>query len=71
MFAIHTLDGDRLIGEIGFEDDDLPPGEYQVFTGWYSYPDMQRFGVQANTPHAQDGLAFLGNQLQLRANLLA
>ncbi len=40
---------------------DLSPGSYEVYTGWYSYPDMQRFGVQADTPRAQDGLAYLGS----------
>ncbi len=38
---------------------DLPPDEYELYTGWYRYPDMQRLPVQAATPHAQDGLIFL------------
>ena len=33
MFAIHTLNGDRLIGEIGFEDEELPQGEAFVVLG--------------------------------------
>lgn len=33
MFAIHTLDGDRLIGEIGFEEEELPYGETFVAIG--------------------------------------
>lgn len=33
MFAIHTLEDDRLIGEIGFEDDNLPYGEAFVAIG--------------------------------------
>jgi RimJ/RimL family protein N-acetyltransferase len=33
MFAIHTLEDDRLIGEVGFEDDDLPYGETFVAIG--------------------------------------
>ncbi|MBI5667622.1 MAG: hypothetical protein HZC41_06405 [Chloroflexi bacterium] len=41
--------------------DDLNFDSYDLYTGWYSYPDMQRFGVQANTPRAQDGLAYLGS----------
>jgi len=33
MFAIHTLDDDRLIGEIGLEDIELPKGETFVIIG--------------------------------------
>ena len=33
MFAIHTLDSDKLIGEVGFEDADLPPGDAYVSIG--------------------------------------
>jgi RimJ/RimL family protein N-acetyltransferase len=33
MFAIHSLEDDRLIGEIGFEDDDLPAGETFLSVG--------------------------------------
>jgi RimJ/RimL family protein N-acetyltransferase len=33
MFAIHTLEDDRLIGEVGFEDDDVPRGETFVALG--------------------------------------
>ncbi len=40
--------------------DDLPPGDYGVYAGWYAYPDLTRFAVLADTPRAQDGLAYLG-----------
>lgn len=33
MFAIHTLEDDRLIGDIGFEDDEMPDGETVVAIG--------------------------------------
>ena len=39
--------------------DDLPPGEYSVRVGWYSYPEIVNFCVLANgacsTPAAQIG----------------
>ncbi len=41
--------------------DDLASGDYDVYAGWYTYPEMQRFGVLADTPRAQDGLAYLGS----------
>ena len=33
MFAIHTLEDDRLIGEIGFEDAEVPSGEAFIAIG--------------------------------------
>ncbi|NWG16419.1 MAG: hypothetical protein HXY41_07265 [Chloroflexi bacterium] len=39
----------------------LPPGDYDVFTGWYAHPDLTRFAVLADTARAQDGLAYLGS----------
>jgi len=36
--------------------DDLPPGTYQVYTGWYTYPDLVRFPVLADVDGAQAGL---------------
>src|SRR5262249_48236125 len=38
----------------------LAAGEYTVYTGWYTYPDLVRFPVLASTPHARDGLAYAG-----------
>ncbi len=38
----------------------LPAGEYTVYAGWYSFPDLVRFPVLADTPRAQDGLVYLG-----------
>lgn len=35
-------------------------GTYEVYAGWYSYPDLVRFPVMADTPRAQDGLIYLG-----------
>lgn len=40
--------------------DDLPAGEYTVYAGWYTTPDLTRFAVLANTPQAQNGLVYLG-----------
>jgi hypothetical protein len=39
---------------------DLPPGEYRVVVGWYSYPDLRRFAVLADVPGAADGLVEIG-----------
>jgi len=39
---------------------DVPPGTYQLYTGWYRYPDMQRLPVNGDTPGAKDGLLYLG-----------
>ncbi len=33
MFAIHTLEEDKLVGEVGFEDGELPDGETFVALG--------------------------------------
>lgn len=38
---------------------DLRPGVYEVYTGWYSYPDMTRVGVEGEGKGAADGLAHL------------
>jgi hypothetical protein len=36
------------------------PGTYSVYTGWYRYPDLTRLTVWGDTPHAIDGLIYLG-----------
>lgn len=38
---------------------DLAPGRYGVYTGWYSYPDLNRLSVEGDAPHAADGLVYL------------
>jgi hypothetical protein len=38
---------------------DTLPGEYDLFTGMYTYPDIQRLPVGSDRPHAQDGLIWL------------
>ncbi|MEP7286251.1 MAG: hypothetical protein ABI947_10840 [Chloroflexota bacterium] len=40
---------------------DLTPGTYSVFVGWYRYPEVARLTVDAQTPHAQDGLVYLSD----------
>ena len=41
--------------------DGLPPGDYAVYAGWYSYPELARFPLlAAGEGAAQDGLALLG-----------
>jgi hypothetical protein len=42
---------------------DLQPGEYVIYTGWYSYPDLARFPVIASTDQALalNGLALVGH----------
>jgi hypothetical protein len=39
---------------------DLPAGEYTVYVGWYSYPDMTRFKVLSDVPGAVDNWAQIG-----------
>jgi hypothetical protein len=39
---------------------ELKGGTYQVYVGWYSYPDLTRMSVASDKPHAQDGLVYLG-----------
>jgi hypothetical protein len=39
---------------------DLPAGIYDVFAGWYTYPDLTRFPVQTDAVGAPDGWAYLG-----------
>ncbi len=40
--------------------DDLPAGEYTVYTGWYTLPEVVRFPVLSDVPGAQNGLVELG-----------
>lgn len=40
--------------------DDLPPGLYTVYVGWYTYPDLTRLDVLGDTPGAPDDLIFVG-----------
>ncbi len=39
---------------------DLAAGEYSVYGGWYSYPDMTRFKVLSDVPGAVDNWAQIG-----------
>jgi hypothetical protein len=39
--------------------DDLPPGEYRLYAGWYTYPELARFPVLTPVEGAQDGLALV------------
>jgi hypothetical protein len=39
--------------------DNLPSGEYSVYAGWYTYPDLTRFPVTGDTPRAADGLGLV------------
>jgi hypothetical protein len=38
----------------------LPAGAYNVYTGWYTNPDAERFAVLSDIPGAENGLAFVG-----------
>lgn len=51
---------DALAERIMVDTTALSPGTYKVYTGWYSYPDLVRFPILADTPRAQDGLIYLG-----------
>ncbi|MBA3874311.1 MAG: hypothetical protein H0X30_34710, partial [Anaerolineae bacterium] len=39
----------------------LPAGEYQVYVGWYTYPDLTRFKVLSDVPGAVDSWAQIGS----------
>jgi hypothetical protein len=41
--------------------DKLAPGNYNLYAGWYHFPDLTRLAVQMESPRAQDGLAYLGD----------
>ncbi len=38
---------------------DAQPGTYELLTGMYTYPDIQRLPVAGDRPYAQDGLVWL------------
>ncbi len=38
---------------------DIAPGSYELYVGWYRYPDMTRLGVHSDSKHAVDGLVYL------------
>jgi hypothetical protein len=38
---------------------DVPPGEYDLVVGMYTYPDIVRLPVAGDRPYAQDGLVWL------------
>jgi hypothetical protein len=38
---------------------DTAPGTYDVYVGWYRYPDMLRLGVHSDRQRAIDGLVYL------------
>ncbi len=39
---------------------DLPAGEYKIYVGWYTYPDLTRFKVLSDVPGAVDNWAQIG-----------
>jgi RimJ/RimL family protein N-acetyltransferase len=48
MFAIHILEDDRLIGDIGFENEDMPDGELAVGIGIGEQADWGKgYGTEA------------------------
>lgn len=63
MFAIHTLADDRLIGEIGFEEDGLPPGEVFVAVG---IGDREDWGKGYGTEAMRLALGYAFTELNLR-----
>jgi hypothetical protein len=38
---------------------EVPPGEYDLVVGMYTYPDIVRLPVAGDRPYAQDGLVWL------------
>jgi hypothetical protein len=40
---------------------DLPAGDYTVYVGWYTYPDLTRFRVLSDVPGAADSWAQIGS----------
>lgn len=53
--------GGGLVEEIDFAD--LPAGIYDVYTGWYTYPDFVRFPVLMDVRGAADGWVHLGRMI--------
>jgi hypothetical protein len=39
---------------------DLPTGDYQVYIGWYAYPDTTPFSIQSDTSDANNGVLQVG-----------
>ena len=50
--------GGGWLEEIAFTD--LPAGTYDVYAGWYTYPDFTRFPVLTDVAGAPDGWVHLG-----------
>lgn len=44
---------------IDWQDDPLPPGQYAVYSGLYTYPDLVRLPVLVDQPGAANGLFYL------------
>jgi hypothetical protein len=44
--------------------DDLPPGDYEVFVGWYTFPDLTRLDVLSNVEGADSNWTKIG-QIQV------
>jgi hypothetical protein len=53
--------GGGLVEEIDFAD--LPAGIYDVYAGWYTYPDFVRFPVLMDVRGAADGWVHLGRMI--------
>ena len=68
MFAIHTLEGDTLVGEIGFEDGDLPDGEKFAALG---IGDRENWGKGFGTDAMRILLRYAFTELNLQRVSLA
>jgi hypothetical protein len=53
--------GSGVVEALNFAD--LPAGTYDVYTGWYTYPDFVRFPVLTDVRGATDGWVHLGRMV--------
>lgn len=44
-----------------FDEDEVPPGTYQLFTGLYTYPDIVRLPVDADGPRSDERLLYIAD----------
>jgi hypothetical protein len=57
----NILEGDQRIDAVSFAlPEDLPPGDYAVAVGWYTFADLVRIPLLSAVEGAADGLAIIG-----------
>jgi hypothetical protein len=48
------------VDSVSIDIESLPPGEYRVVTGWYTYPDLTRRAVLSGVPGAENQTVIIG-----------